>query len=87
MTRPAAAILLSKEFTEETGCEILAAKGLYAVLYKGQPINVKLKYYFISGPTNKYSKSVYPNLAPAQNLADKLNVEFDCTDFAAVKIL
>ena len=87
MTRPSAQVLLNKEFTEETGCEILAAKGLYAVLYKLQPINVKLKYYCISGPINKYTKSVYPNLKPAENLAAKLNAEFNTTDFSVKRVL
>ena len=87
MSRPPAKTLLNKDITEDSGIEILAADSLYAVVYKQQPISVKLKYYFIHGPTNKYSKTVYPNRKPAQNLADKLNLEFDTLDFTVVKVL
>jgi len=55
-------------------------------LYKLQPINIKQRYYCIRGPLNKYSKTVYPNLKPAQNLADKLNTEFNTTDFTVKKV-
>jgi hypothetical protein len=87
MSRPPAKTLLEKNYTEESGIEILAAESLYAVVYKSQPINVKLKYYFIHGPVSKYSKTVYPNRKPAQNLADKLNQDFDTVDFTVIQVL
>jgi len=87
MTRPAAKTLLSLDYTEETGIDILAADSLYAVLYLDQPINVKQRYFCITGKLNKYSKSVFPNLAPAKNLALKLNTEFNCQDFKVKKVL
>jgi hypothetical protein len=87
MTRPAAKTLLTLDFTEATGIDILSAESLYAVVYLDQPINVKQRYYTIKGPLNKYSKTVYPNLAPAQNLATKLNTEFNTTDFTVKKVL
>jgi hypothetical protein len=87
MARPNAKILLSKDYTQETGIDILSADSLYAVVYKGLPINVKQRYFCISGAINKYPKSVFTNRAPAENLAEKLNTEFGCMDFSAVKIL
>lgn len=86
MTRPAAKTLLTKDYTNETGIDILSAESLYAVLYKDLPINIKQRYFCIRGPLNKYSKTVYPGLKPAQNLADKLNTEFDTTDFTVKKV-
>ena len=86
MTRPSAKILLTKDYTNETGIDILAAGSLYAVLYKLQPINIKQRYFCIRGPLNKYNKTVYPSLAPAQNLADKLNTEFNTTEFTVKKV-
>jgi hypothetical protein len=87
MTRPSAKTLLSLDYTEATGIEILAAESLYAVVYLDQPINVKQKYYSIKGQLNKYSKTVFPNLAPAKNLALKLNTEFNTTDFSVKKVI
>jgi len=86
MTRPPAKTLLTLDYTDATGIDILAAGSLYAVLYKLQPINIKQRYYCIRGPLNKYNKTVYPNLKPAQNLADKLNTEFNTTDFTVKKV-
>jgi len=87
MPRPTPTILMSKQYTESTGIDVLAATNLYAVLYKLQPINVKQRYYCISGIINKYPKSVFPSIAPAENLATKLNTEFNCTDFTVKKVL
>ena len=87
MARPKPTILLSKDYTEATGIDVLAADSLYAVLYKSQPINVKQRYFCISGHINKYPKSVFTNAAPAENLASKLNEDFETTDFTVAKIL
>lgn len=87
MARPGAEILLSKELTDVTGIDILAATNLYAVLYRSQPINLKQRYFCISGAVNKYSKTVFTSCAPARNLADKLNTEFNTLDFSVRQIL
>ena len=87
MARPNAKILLNKEYTEETGIDILAAPALYAVLYDLQPINIKQRYYCISGQTQKYNRSVFPSIKPAQNLADKLNTEFNTEMFTVKRVL
>jgi hypothetical protein len=87
MSRPPPTILLTKELTDVTGIDVLAATKLYAVLYKNQPINLKQRYFCISGAINKYPKSVFTNAAPAENLAEKLNTEFDTLDFSVRQIL
>jgi len=87
MARPPATILLSRQLDDFTGCDILSAQGLWAVLYQQQPINLKTRYWSERGEINKYLKVVYPNLAPAENLADKLNRDFFTTEFTVAKIL
>ena len=87
MARPKPTILLTKDYSAETGIDVLAAESLYAVLYKSQPINVKQRYFCISGHIKKYPKSVFTNRAPALNLAAKLNEDFETTDFSVKKIL
>ena len=87
MSRPQAKILLRKEYPDQASTEILAAESLYAVVYKDQPINIKQRYYTMSGLAHKYLKSVFPSPAPAKNLATKLNTEFNTTDFTVKKVL
>jgi ribosomal protein S26 len=87
MSRPKPTILLTKELTETTGIDILNAVSLYAVLYKLQPINIKQRYFCISCAINKYPKTVFTTVAPARNLAEKLNTEFNTLDFTVTKIL
>jgi hypothetical protein len=87
MSRPSATILLSKNIDDYTGIEILNATSLYTVLYKDRPINVKNKYWNARGEFNKYTRTTYPNAAPADNLAEKLNELFFTTDFTVKKIL
>lgn len=87
MARPRATILLSRQLDDFNSIEILDAQGLYAVLYKDLPFNLKTTYWTERGELKKYLKVVYPNQAPAENLAAKLNKDFFTTDFTAVKIL
>jgi len=87
MARPGATILLSTEIDDFTGCDILSATALYAVLYKQQPINVKNRYWSQRGELKKYVRTTYPNQAPAENLAKKLNNDFLTNDFTVAKIL
>ena len=87
MARPPATILLSTQLDDFTGCDILSAQGLWAVLYRDQPINLKTRYWSERGELNKYLKVVYPNAAPAENLAKKLNQDFLTDEFSVRKII
>lgn len=87
MPRPKPTILLTKELTDVLGIDVLAATNLYAVLYRSQPINLKQRYFCISGEINKYAKTVFTTAAPARNLADKLNRDFNTLDFSVRQIL
>jgi hypothetical protein len=87
MARPPATTLLSTQVDDFTGIDILSAQGLWAVLYKQQPINLKTRYWSQRGELNKYLKVVYPNARPAENLAKKLNKDFFTTEFTVKKII
>ena len=87
MARPGAEILLSTQLDDFTGIDILSAQGLWAVLYKQQPINLKTTYWSERGELNKYLRVVYPNAKPAKNLADKLNKDFFTDEFTVRKII
>jgi len=87
MARPPATTLLSTELDDFTGCDILSAPGLWAVLYKQQPFNLKTRYWSERGELNKYLRVVYPNAKPAENLAKKLNKDFFTDEFSVRKII
>ena len=87
MSRPNAEILLSINQTDVLSTDILTAQGLWAVLYKQGPINVKNKYWTNRGEMSKYIKSVFPSAAPANNLAKKLNDMFYTDEFSVKKVL
>jgi len=87
MPRPKPTILLSTEYEDINQLDILAAEGLWTVVYKDQPINVRKTLMTILGESFKYQRGTYPSPAPARILAEKLNQIFYCTDFAVVKVL
>jgi hypothetical protein len=87
MARPRATILLSTHIDDFNSVEVLAAEGLYAVLYKDKPINLKTETWTERGELKKYVRTTYSNQAPADNLAKKLNRDFFTDEFTVVKIL
>jgi hypothetical protein len=87
MSRPQAEILLTTVQTDTLTTDVLAAQGLWAVLYKLKPINVRNRYWSSRGEMTKYVKSVYPNAAPAKNLAKKLNEMYYTEEFTVSKII
>jgi len=87
MARPGATTLLSRQLDDFNGIEVLDAQGLYAVLYKNKPINLKTETWTERGQLKKYVRTTYPSKKPAENLAAKLNKDFFTNDFSVVKIL
>jgi len=87
MSRPPAETLLSIHLDDFNSMEILSAQGLWAVLYKDKPINLKTETWTERGQLKKYVRTTYPNKKPADNLAKKLNKDFFTNDFSVVKIL
>jgi len=87
MARPQPTILMTTEYQGVNQLDILKADGLWAVVYRGQPINVRKTLLTLQGESFKYQRGTYPSPAPARILAEKLNELFYCTDFAVVKVL
>ena len=61
--------------------QVLEAEAIYAVLYKGNPINLRTLNHLINTPGPKYKKCSFSNRGHALNLAKKLNVKFKTNDF------
>lgn len=87
MSRPKPTILLTitDKRTYETE-QILQAKAIYAVVYEGQPINLRYLQHPLMGEKGaKYKKVSYSNPGHAFNQADRLNALFKTDKFAVVK--
>lgn len=64
--------------------QVLAAAGIYAVFYDGEPINLKTANLLVQYPGPKYKKVSFSNPGHAINLAKKLNSQFRTDKFSVV---
>ena len=64
--------------------QVLAADGIYAVFYDGQPINLKTANMLVSYPGPKYKKVSFSNQGHAINLCKKLNTQFRTDKFTVL---
>jgi hypothetical protein len=62
----------------------LAAHGIGAVFFDGQPINLKTSNLLVQYPGPKYKKVSFSNQGHAVNLAKKLNSQFKTDKFSVV---
>ena len=87
MARPKPTILMenvnSKTYKAE---QVLDAVAIYAVFFKGKPINLRTLSHLISYPGPKYKKVSFSNAGHAFNLSERLNKLFKTTDFAVYKL-
>jgi hypothetical protein len=85
MSRPKPKIILENTDRHSYRSEqVLAADGIYAVFYDGQPINLKTANLLVSYPGPKYKKVSFSNKGHAVNLARKLNTQFRTDKFSVV---
>lgn len=88
MARPKPEILLEyvnpKNYKAE---QILHADAIYAVFYKGKPVNLRTLSQLVSYPGPKYKKTSFSNSGHAFNLADRLNALFKTNDFNVHKLI
>ena len=87
MSRPAAKVLL-ETFNRDTYVSeaVLAAEVVYAVYYCGKPVSIKVDNTLNPSYTPKYKKTCFINVAPAVNLAKRLNHRFNTKDFGVFKL-
>ena len=77
MSRPKPKIIL--DYTDPVTYkseQILAADGIYAVFYNGQPVNLRSLNKLVDYPGPKYRKVSFSNPGHAHNLAERLNKVF-----------
>lgn len=88
MSRPKPTIIMSYTNPSTYKVEqILEADAIYAVFYKGRPINMRSMSSLIDYPGPKYKKCSYSgNSGHAFNLAERLNKMFRTTDFEVYKM-
>lgn len=88
MSRPKPTILLS--FTNSSTYkseQVLEATAIFAVFYKGRPINMRSLSSLIDYPGPKYKKTSFSNSGHAFNLAERLNKTFKTQDFEVYKLV
>jgi hypothetical protein len=88
MSRPKPKVLLEiankKTFKVN---QVLEAEAIWAVFYKEKPINLKTTSIVADHTGPKYKKISFSNSGHAYNLAEKLNKQFNCNDFAVFKLI
>jgi hypothetical protein len=85
MSRPKPEVLV--EITDRSTYkteQVLAAQGIWAVFFDGQPINLKTSNLLVQYPGPKYKKVSFSNQGHAINLAKKLNLQFKTDKFSVV---
>lgn len=87
MSRPKPNVLLeiTNKKTYKTE-QVLEAEAIWAVFYKGKPVNLKTSSIVAQEIGPKYKKVSFSNSGHALNLAEKLNKMFNCDDFAVYKL-
>lgn len=87
MSRPKPTILLESIDDDMRAIQVCQADAVFAVYYRGAPIkvrtfmNIEVEY-----PGPKYAKSSFPEAGHAFNLAEKLNKQFNTTEFTVVML-
>jgi|14BtaG_2_1085337.scaffolds.fasta_scaffold129888_1 hypothetical protein len=82
--RPKPIIALEHRNEDYDATQVILAEAIYALCYKGQPINIRTMNTLVNYPGPKYMKSAFGNSAHAFNRRDKLNEMFNCKDFTVV---
>jgi len=87
MSRPKPRVLLEHVDDNMRSYQVCEADAIYAVCYKGRPIKIKTQANIeIEYPGPKYAKTSFPTPGHAFNLAERLNLKFDTSDFTVVML-
>lgn len=88
MARPKPKIILEHIDPDTYKSEqVLEAEAIYAVFYRGEPINIRTLNKLISYPGPKYKKVSFSNPGHALNLSERLNNLFDTDEFEVRKLV
>ena len=87
MSRPKPRVLLevTSKKTYKTE-QVLEAEAIWAVFHQDTPINLKTTSLVAQQLGPKYKKVSFSNSGHAINLAEKLNKQFNTTDFSVFKL-
>ena len=85
MARPAPNIIKTIVTEHGTAYDLLAAEDCYVIIYKRQPVNIRIQHATLGPQRRKYMKLSYTNEGNARAQVRKLNKLFNCEDFAFVK--
>jgi hypothetical protein len=66
--------------------QILESEAIWAVFYQGKPFNLKSQNSLSNYSGSKYKKVSFSNPGHAINLAKKLNLLFNSTEFSVYKL-
>jgi hypothetical protein len=87
MSRPKPKIILEvvnkKTYKSD---QILESDAIWAVFYQGKPFNLKSQNSLSNYSGSKYKKVSFSNPGHAINLAKKLNLLFNSTEFSVYKL-
>jgi len=87
MSRPKPNVLLEitnkKNFKTD---QVLESDAIWAVFYQNKPINLKTGSPIAQQFVTKYKKVSFSNSGHAFNLAEKLNKQFNTTEFSVYKL-
>jgi len=88
MSRPKPKVLLevTSKKTYKTE-QVLEADAIWAVFYQDKPINLKTSSIVAQQLGPKYKKVSFSNSGHAINLSEKLNKQFNTTEFAVFKLV
>ncbi len=87
MSRPKPTILLSHTSnTTYKQEQVLDADAIFAVFYRGKPVNLRIMSSLIDYPSAKYKKSSFSNAGHAFNLAERLNTLFHTDEFEVFRL-
>lgn len=86
MARPAATVILTHtDYHDGSLTEIIQGSGIFFVVYRDRAVNIRRSNAY-THMTAKYSKVGFPNKAHAIRLKDKLNQQFNTTDFSVIEV-
>lgn len=87
MARPKPKVLIehTDKITYKTD-QILEADAVWAVFYKNTAFNLKSFNSLTNHPGPKYKKTSFSNPGHAINLAEKLNAQFNTSDFEVIQL-